>query len=432
MISISKAGSFLEYLESNQNAAHYCQSLGLYSDEDETNGYEESECEEYFMNVAEVLNKISSNNGLEILNYRGPERPFPDSIFLIIQEKIAPTLEGLYVNLHRMNLSNILNCKFTHLTCLHLYLDSTATDHDDLPGFNPGAALISFLNQHLALQVLRLSLPDDFTDLDFSSITLSDLYSFLLYSENGNIQVRTFLQKHRQLRRLDCEIDTDIEPFDAQDLPNIRALSVDTRNIHQYMNMLLASNTVRETPLIYLQIRLFSEEAVGFFSDRDFGIIGRSLRCLEIISDNETIHVKEDLGTISEIFPQLKEVIILIYDILSPGVKARDYASHGLSEFKDALESFANYKYLEALSFSKLLECDPSEMLLRDVLKSTPFPQKLKYISWNSMTFRIGRLEDDVFVERIVHPSMTRCDRWIVDWTQEAIFDHMKEDFHEK
>lgn len=238
------------------------------------------------------------------------------------------------------------------------------------------------------------------------------------------MQIQKFLENHKSLRALDCYTDTEIKPFDAQVLPNLRALQVSALTIHWYKE-LLAENASRETPIRHLQISSAQELNFAYVAQH-INPLGSSLRCLELIFWSRDVQLMNVLDHVNELFPQLVELSLFIP---AWGTEAD---SEGTKPFElgPMLEHFAGSKHFRALSVSDPTAAYLSDKLIVDTLKSEKVPQNLTYIIWRAQTFRVMRTDKELVVRKQYHPRNYRGSQWKRDWPDEMVFDHVREDYY--
>lgn len=184
--------------------------------------------------------------------------------------------------------------------------------------------LLNFLGQIKQLEVLHLCLGSEFDDLDFSHLYFPHLRSFMLISKALGTELQQFIQKHKTLESLDMFSDSEVDPFQEEDLPNLKSLQVCAVTIRWYEWLLKRVPTKKIPAVCNLQVTA-ADEAGFAYIQRFLAPLGPHLRCLELIFWYRNAEpLSSVVQDIAAMFPFLVELSIYLP---APGSDENDNTS---------------------------------------------------------------------------------------------------------
>ncbi|KAL5524257.1 hypothetical protein ACEPAF_9397 [Sanghuangporus sanghuang] len=477
-VALEHLPSFLSFLQSNRRAAHHCRALRILADDldqgQDSDADSDSDSDSISIStansdvemdresedpaistgktlvnrtkpvpmdlsaVADVINHLAEGGKLQFFMYAlpgEPQQPLPDDVWLALR-KMSESLQGLYIEVVARHWDIVLASRFSNLTYLRLFLDTEEEITTDGRGqaFDPKSALVAFLQSHPRLEVLHLYLGTCFANLDLSLVRLPLLRSFLLISKAEDVNLTPFIMSHPTLRSMDVYTDTEIIPFPAESLPNITALQVSAMTVSWFANI-LGTAAKRSQPIRHLQITAARQQ-----NFRDVlslsAPLGATLRCLELIFWSRDVPLLRVLEDVNRVFPKLVEVSLFI-----PSWGSAEWEEEEKPlDLATMLECFAQNTDLLAFSIS-----DPqTELLTAEQVAAVPVscvPPRLQYIIWRSQTFRLrrrqtttgdGEVTTTLEAERTYHPRNFRGSRYLRDWHEEMVLDHLTGNYEEQ
>ncbi|KAH8108511.1 hypothetical protein DFH11DRAFT_1084500 [Phellopilus nigrolimitatus] len=431
------AVSFLEFLSSNARAVHNCQTLRIVPDErkseddDQEEDSGEEEDNEKVTNepenthgmspISRILDLFSKGGRLKFFMYALPgesEMPLPEDVWVALR-KLSKTLQGLHIELTENHWHTFLSSQYSNLQYLDLSLDTDEGFSSFDRSFDPKNALITFLHQLKNLQKLRLYLGIQFDGTNLSELYFPELQSLLLSSKTQGVKIKQFITKHTTLRSLDMYSESDIGPFAEHDLPNLAALQVSPSAIPWFQDVLAASSS-RKQPIRHLQIAGAGPELNSANLQQLIAPLGKLLRCFELVFWNRNARLLSMLENVSRMFSGLVELSLLM-------LHEDDGQEAGAVDMGSILKCFATSESLLAISVSDPLAEPFSE---EDVEAfAALLPSRLRYLVWKRDTFRIERKGHAIKAVRTQHPKSCRGNRYMRDWHEDMVFDHLKEDY---